>query len=180
MNLGKTNTPPQNRMKLDAKTLGFGCLILVVLACVILILPMILGGDDDNNDNDANNDNGGQVEVPADNTGDVSLGSLVTTSNVDRNGCPTDNTSTFTPTDSIYVVAPNSAVSTGTNIFARLYREGQPVEDTAVISAAQDYNDTCINFVFEPTAGAELQPGNYEVVFVVNGNETDSVALSVQ
>lgn len=179
MNPSKTNTPPQNRMKLDAKTLGFGCLILVVLACVVLVLPMIFGGDDDNNNND-NNDNDSQVEVPADDAGDVNLGSLVTASNVDRNGCPTDNTSTFNPTDSIYVVAPNSAVSTGTNIFARLYREGQPVEDTAVISAAQDYNNTCINFVFEPTAGAELQPGNYEVVFVVNGNETDSVGLSVQ
>lgn len=179
MNPSKTNTPPQNRMKLDAKTLGFGCLILVVLACVILILPMIFGGGGDDNNND-NNDNDSQVEVPADNAGDVNLGSLVTASNVDRNGCPTDNTSTFTPTDSIYVVAPNSAVSTGTNIFARLYREGQPVEDTSVISAAQDYNNTCINFVFEPTAGAELQPGNYEVVFVVNGNETDSVGLSVQ
>ncbi len=179
MNPSKTNTTPQNRMKLDAKTLGFGCLILVALACIILVLPVIFGGDDDdNNGNNNNNDN--QVEVPEDNTEDVSLGSLVTTSNVDRNGCPTDNTSTFTPTDSIYVVAPNSAVSTGTNIFARLYREGQPIEDTAVISAAQDYNNTCINFVFEPTAEAELQPGNYEVVFVVNGNETDSVGLSVQ
>jgi hypothetical protein len=172
-------TPTQNRFKLDGKTIGFGIAILVALACLVFVLPAIFGGDD-NNDNDSDNNPDNEVEVPSDTDDGIEIGNLVAANSIDREGCPVDNTTTFGPSEQIYVVAPNSDVPVGTSVFARLYRENTPIEDSPPISADQDYTDTCINFVFEPTEGAAFEPGSYEVVFVVNGNESDSVNLTVQ
>jgi len=109
----------------------------------------------------------------------ISLGAPVSSSSVDRNGCATNTTSTFSGSDSIYVVAPNSTVPQGTTVFARLYRDNNAVEDAPQITADKNYSQNCIYFVFQPT-GANFTPGTYEAQFYVNGNAASSVTFNVQ
>jgi hypothetical protein len=112
------------------------------------------------------------------NSSNVQLGRLVTTSGLDRNGCPTKPQSIFAPDQDIYVVAPNSNVPLGTTVYVRLSREGVPIEDAPEITAEQDYTGICINYVFQPT-GADFVTGNYKVQFFINGSAGPSIDLKV-
>lgn len=162
-------------IKLNRNTIIIGVIILVG---AIYFLPKILGNDDSDSNNDNDNSSGNST-TDSTATG-ANLGQIVTANAVDRDGCAADSTSTFSTSGPIYVVAQGSEVQQGTAIFVRLYYQGQIIEDLPEITADQDYNDTCINFVFEPTQGAAFEPGQYEAEFVVNGNQSDSVTFQVR
>jgi hypothetical protein len=163
--------------------LGFGTIALgaIALCAIVLLIPRLFGGDDSA---DVEPQSVPQRSEPAnDNTadmGDVDLGDLVVATGVDRDGCPTNEVSTLRNVDEFYVVAPNSEVAEGTDIFARLYLDETAVEDVPLITADSDYQNTCINFVFERTDNSNFESGDYEVEFWVNGNAYDSITFRVQ
>jgi hypothetical protein len=66
----------------------------------------------------------------------------------------------------------------GTTVFARLYHDDTAVEDTAEITADEDYSNVCVNFVFENDENWDS--GDYEVEFFVNGNAYESAQFSVR
>lgn len=175
-------TPPQGTstggLKLDGRTVAIGVVVLLVL----LFLGFQLFGNRGADSTAENvsptaaiqeNPNAGE---PATNP---SLGDVVAAANVDREGCPSDATTTFDSGDTIYVGVTNSDIPEGTDMFARLYYEGQPLEDTDVITADADYS--CVAFAFEATSGAEvLESGSYEAQLFINGNPGDSVSFEVR
>ena len=109
----------------------------------------------------------------------INLGRVVSATGIDRDGCPVEITSTFEASESVYVIAEGSDVPRGTTVFVRLYHDGQPIEDAPEITADQDYNNTCINFVFEPE-GSNFDPGNYEAEFIINGIPTESASFEIR
>jgi hypothetical protein len=111
------------------------------------------------------------------NTGRVELGRLVTTTQVNSDGCPTDDVDTFFSDEPIYLSVEESFIPAGTELFARLNYQGSPVEDTDVIRAERD-RESCVWFIFEPQRG--FNQGNYTVELFVNGQRVDSLPLQVQ
>lgn len=167
------NSTNNSGFKLDGRTIGIGLLILVA---ALIFLPRILNPGTSNNTNP-----GDTVYDPNQNvqSSDIRLGQPVLSPAVDRDGCAVETATSFDATDQFYVVAPNSYVPAGTSVFVRLYHEGTPVEDAPEITADQDYTNTCINFVFEPTNGS-FEPGNYEAEFYVNGNAAQTVSFNIR
>ena len=163
-----------NNLKLDRRTITIG---LIVLA-VILFLPRLLGNNDTSSTSSTSNSSNSSSTSAT--TSGVTLGEIVTARTLDRDGCAASRSSTFGPSDSIYIVAEDSEVKAGTAVFVRLYFDDQAIEDLPEITADQDYESTCINFVFEPTSGASFDRGDYEAEFVVNGNQAGSVTFRVQ
>ena len=174
------NPPEQSNtggLKLDGRT--------VALAVVVLLVLLFLGFQLFGNrgaDSTAENQNQNTVQEnpnagePASNP---SLSNVVAASNVDREGCPADTGTSFDRSDTIYIGVINSDIPQGTDMFARLYYEGQPIEDTDLITADADYS--CVAFAFEATNGAEvLESGSYEAQLFVNGNPGDSVSFDVR
>jgi len=164
---------------------GCGTIALgVILLCAAaFFLPRLFGGGDDYGAQtvpDTGNPPSGDVEDVNTSSGNADLGSLVVTNAVDRDGCPVDDVSVLENVDSFYVVAPNSAVDQGVDVFARLYQNNTAIEDVPIITADQDYTNTCINFIFERTDGSVFEPGDYEVEFWVNGNAFDSVTFRIE
>ncbi len=149
---------------------------IVVVVAAIFLLPRLFG-----NNTTATPTNVPVVQQQQNQTtnSNIQLGAPVSAVGIDRNGCATDRTSTFSTSDSIYVVAPNSNVPQGTTLFVRLYRDNNAIEDAPQITADQDYVQNCINFVFQPT-GKDFTPGAYEAQFFVNGNAASSVTFNVQ
>ncbi|HEX3051744.1 MAG TPA: hypothetical protein VHP83_13880 [Aggregatilineaceae bacterium] len=166
--------------KIDTKVIIIG---LVLFVAAVFILPQLFGGDKEEDTTDTTTIN--QPNQPA-NPGDeqlntdYTLGAIVAAAAVDRDNCPVNQTSSFAPTDQIYVVAQDANVTAGTSVFVRLYRDGELIEDAPEITADQDYENSCIAFVFEPTDTAGFDPGSYEALFVVNGNQAESVTFQVQ
>jgi hypothetical protein len=151
-------------------------IIIVIVLAAIFLLPRLF-----NNNSSTTQTNAPSIpqqQNPASNT-NIQLGAPVAAVGVDRNGCATDTTSTFSPSDSIYVVAPNSNVPQDTTLFVRLYRNNNAIEDAPQITADKDYVQNCINFVFQPT-GANFTPGTYEAQFYINGNAASSVKFNIQ
>ena len=157
-------------MKLNSRTIIIG-IIVVILA--IFVLPRLFNT---NNVNNTPVDNNAGSQSVDDN---IQLGRVLSASGIDRDGCATDTTSTFESSQPVYVVAEDSSVPRGTTVFVRLYHDGQPIEDAPEITADQDYNNTCINFVFEPE-GSNFDPGNYEAEFIINGNNADTVSFEIR
>jgi len=109
------------------------------------------------------------------------LGPVVAAQAIDRDNCAVDATTHFTTTDPVYVVLVDSQLPQGTTMFARLYKDGVAIEDTKELTADQDYNNTCVNFVFRPSQNAEVWPaGNYEAEFFVNGNSYRSTTFDIR
>jgi hypothetical protein len=158
--------------KLDGRTIGIGLLILVA---ALIFLPRILNPGT----NTAPQNPGDNVYDDGTSSSDIRLGQPVLSPSVDRDGCPVETATQFDATDEFYVVAPSSDVPAGTSVFVRLYHEGTPVEDAPEITADQDYTNTCINFVFEPTNGS-FDTGNYEAEFFVNGNAAQSISFDIR
>ena len=121
---------------------------------------------------------GSSGAIPGSSGNNVQLGTLYTSTAVDSNGCPVDDTYEFYRDESVYVSTTESYIPAGTEIFARLIHEGQPVEDTSPIYADQDMQ-TCVWFVFEGDQGG-LQPGDYNAEIYVNGSFADSKDFSVR
>lgn len=151
-------------------------IVAVIVVAAALLLPRLFGNTTTPTTNVPSIP---QQQNPVNSDVNIQLGSPVSATGIDSNGCATGSTSTFSGNQSIYVVAPNSTVPQGTTVFARLSRDNTPLEDAPQITANQDYTGSCINFVFQPT-GADFTPGTYEAQFFVNGNAASSVTFDVQ
>lgn len=168
-----------NNFKLDRRTIIIG---IVIIAAIFLIGPRLF-----NTNNTADNtplplptrQNTGGV-LGGNNSDNIDIGNVVTTSAVDINGCPTDSRADFEPGEQVYVVAEDSDFPAGTSVFVRLYHDGTPLEDAPEIQADRDYTNSCVNFIFEPTAGQEFDSGDYQAEFIVNGNSADTVNFEVR
>jgi hypothetical protein len=163
-------------LKLNGRTIAIGILVILAVIAVVAILS-----------NQGGNTAVTPTSPPASsfddsgNEGGVQLGNLVTALNIDQNGCPVEPTNSFRRSDDIYVVVEDSDIPQGTTVFARLFREGSPVEDADVITADRDYDNTCIYFAFEATDTAEvLEAGDYSAQIIVNGNPGETVNFEVQ
>lgn len=109
------------------------------------------------------------------------IGRLMAASRLDASRCPVVETTRFDRSDSLIVATESSNVPEGTEIFARLSYEGEPIEDSVLIIADQDYYDTCIYFAFEARGDAdEFDVGAYTVQLIVNGVRGPSVAFEVE
>jgi hypothetical protein len=170
------NTRDSMSSKLNGRTIAIG---VVILLAAIFILPRLFNTDSvaQPNQPSLGNENFGNQNQPLD--GNIALGNPVSAAAVDRDGCPVETTSQFSASNDIYVVAPNSSVPQGTSVFVRLYREGQPIEDAPEIIADRDYDNTCINFVFEPV-NQPFESGSYEAEFFINGNAADTISFDVR
>jgi len=132
------------------------------------------GGSTTNNDtlNPANTNNTTTLK---------NLGPVVAAQAIDRDNCAVDATTHFTTSDPVYVVLADSQLPQGTTMFARLYKDGVAIEDTKELTADQDYNNTCVNFVFRPSQNAQVwAAGNYEAEFFVNGNSYRSTTFDIR
>ncbi|MDX1993698.1 MAG: hypothetical protein SF029_15020 [bacterium] len=190
----RPNTATGNRPRLDGRTIGIGVLLLLA---AVLILPRLFdrssaGQEEDtlpqveqdrSSDSGSSSSGGGSASGGSSNSGtfdeDVFLGNPVAAPAVDRDGCPVETTDDFDATEDVWVVAPDSQIPEGTIIFVRLYRNGTPIEDAPEIQADQDYDSTCINFIFEATDGG-FEAGEYEAEFYVNGNPADTVTFDIR
>lgn len=163
-------------LQLNGRAIAIGILVLLVL---IVVGSQLLGGQG-NREEQLTPTLAPFAEDSAPAVG-VVLGRLVTSSGIDADGCPTNPTDQFASTDEIYVVVEDSDIPAGTTVFARLFRDGQPVEDADPITADRDYTNTCIYFVFSVTDQAiRLDPGTYEAQVIVNGNPGERVGFEVR
>jgi hypothetical protein len=165
--------------KLDGRTIAIG--IVVLLIAVVIGSQLLRRGNDETVVPRDDGNTFGLDEGNAEPESAANLGRMVTARNLDSDSCPVDVTSDFSRSDTVYVVMEDSVVPTGTDMFVRLFHEDQPLEDSPLITADRDYNDTCIYFQFEATSGAEVLPsGDYEAQLVVNGNPTQTIDFNVQ
>jgi hypothetical protein len=180
-----TNNNPSG-FKLDGRTIG---IIALIAIAAIILLPQLLGGNNNANNNDDDDDNGGVVvptageaerDTSANDDDGIELGNIVTATNLDRNGCPTETTQTYNADDIIYVVAEDSEVPEGTRMFVRFYFDGEIYEESEEITADQDYENTCIAFTLEPDSRPDLREGEYEAEFIINGNPAETVTFEVE
>jgi hypothetical protein len=108
------------------------------------------------------------------------LGPAVTAENIGDHNAPVNETHTFSASqDRIYVVAQAQQIDSGTTMFARWSRDGQPFEDSQEITANQSYQNTYIEFHLEPVKG-DFDPGQYNVQIFVNGNPDTQATFTVQ
>jgi hypothetical protein len=111
----------------------------------------------------------------------VDLGAVVMAKGIGSNNEPISTTSTFsTSEDVIYVVAKANHIDSGTSMYARWSYEGEPFEDTPVITADRDYDNTYVEFHIEPKSIGVLKAGNYTVKIYVNGNPVSTTAFKLQ
>lgn len=169
-------------LRLNGRTIAIGVLVILVL---IVVGSQLLGGQGNNADQGQNNgDNFSASPTLASSgveTSGVSLGRVVTAAGTDGDGCPVNLTDQFAANSEIYVVIEDSDIPAGTTVFARLFREGSPIEDADMITADQDYDNTCIYFVFDATETSQLlDPGFYEAQVIVNGNPGERVGFEVR
>ena len=114
-----------------------------------------------------------------DDTG-VSIARFASALSTDADGCPVDETPTFRRSEAVNVFAIG-AFPRDTTVFARMYYDGVPIEDTDMLTADQDYDDVCVYFIFEPTVGAEVfDRGPYTIEFFVNEVSAGSVDVVVE
>lgn len=162
----------------DKRMLGCGTFVVgIIIVLAIAVLSPMLFGNGNNNDND--NARGNDVSSQSVDGG-ILLGPAVVSEQIDRDGCAVDITSRLTDVDSFYVVAPDSQIPSGTDVFVRLYKEGIAIEDLPVITANQDYESTCLNFMFETIDGQDFENGNYEAEFWVNGNAYNEINFEIR
>ncbi len=110
----------------------------------------------------------------------VSLGDVVTAEGIGENNAPVGVTDSFNASqDFIYVVAEADSIEQDTTMYARWSRDGEPFEDSAEITADQDYTDTYVEFHLENLEG-QFEEGNYSVQIFVNGNPTDAVEFTIE
>jgi hypothetical protein len=181
MNQNPNNpNPAPGGFKLDAKTIIIG---LVVIVVVFLAFRGLGGGNNPEPTNNAplSNDapTSGQDQGEPEDDG-IDLGEVVVATSIDDVGCPVDVVDAFEPsTLPFYAVARESNIAEGTDVFARLSRGNENLQDTAEITAPENLEDTCITFEFDP-ASIALEPGEYQVQFFVNGNAADTAEFEVR
>jgi hypothetical protein len=110
----------------------------------------------------------------------VEFGDIVMAEGIGANNEPLEVTDTFNDSqDVIYVVAEADYIEEGTTMFARWYRDDEPIEDSSELTADQDYRDTYIEFHLENLQDS-LETGDYRVELYVNGNPVESVDFRVE
>jgi hypothetical protein len=109
------------------------------------------------------------------------LGNAVMAKGIGSNNAPISETSTFNSSeDIIYCVVKATSIDKGTTLFARWVYQGEPFEDTPVITADQKYTNTYVEFHIEPKSIGVLKSGNYECRIYVNGNPVRTATFKVQ
>ena len=100
----------------------------------------------------------------------IDLGDIVTAEGIGNDNEPLDETDSFDSSqDIVYVVAEVDHIAQGTTLFARWYRDDEPIEDSAEITADRDYQDTYLEFHLENLEN-RFEEGNYRVQIFANGN----------
>lgn len=136
-------------------------LLLLLLALPALACGSLFGGPEEER---------AEENVPL--TGDVEFDDVVMAEGVGADNEPLEETSSFSASqDVIYVVAEADYIAEGTTMFARWYRDGEPFEDSASLTADRDYTDTYVEFHLENLRD-EFEEGDYSVTIFVNGNPT--------
>lgn len=98
----------------------------------------------------------------------VSFGSVVTAASVDANNSPTALSDTFSPQQkTVYVVAEAKDIAPGSRLSARWSHEGKVVQVSDVVTSAQGYHNSNIEFHMNPGAEGWI-PGKYTVQIMVN------------
>jgi hypothetical protein len=161
-------------------------IIAVIGAALLCIVPLLLfggltaytfgGGEEEGRTEEDPTDFADIIDEDV----DIRLGEIVTAGSINDLGCAENFDSTFDEADRIYVVAEDSDFPQGTDVFVRLYHNGDAVEDAPEITADQDYENTCVNFLFVPENGEVFDAGDYDAEFFVNGEESGSVSFVVQ
>lgn len=112
-------------------------------------------------------------------TGGVDFGDVVMAEGIGENNEPLQETNSFSASqDIIYVVAEANYIEQGTTMFARWYRDGEPFEDSAELTANQTYEDRYVEFHLENVQD-EFDEGDYSVTIFVNGNPTVEQAFTI-
>lgn len=167
-----------DKRKFGCRTIGIGIVIVLAIA---VIGPMLFGNGNNNNNDSNNRETTRGDDVSSQSVDDgIFLGPAVVAEQIDRDGCAVNTVSRLNDVDSFYVVAPNSEVPSGTDVFVRLYRDDIAIEDLPVITANQDYDSTCLNFMFETINGQDFENGEYEAEFWVNGNASNTVSFEIR
>jgi len=110
----------------------------------------------------------------------VELGRIVMAEGVGEQNAPVNETDTFSASqDFIYVVAEADHIESGSTLYARWSRGGEPFEDSSEITADRDYNNTYIEFHLENLED-RMETGDYSVQLFVNGNPVETVDFRVE
>jgi len=110
----------------------------------------------------------------------VTFGKVVTASDVDSSNAPTALADIFsTQQKTIYVVAEAKSVAPGTHLSANWFRDGQAVQTSNEVVAAQGYQNTNIEFHMNPGADGWL-PGSYKVQIIVNGRPGPEASFTIK
>lgn len=110
----------------------------------------------------------------------IELGQVVMAEGIGANNEPVGETDIFSASqDYIYLVAEADYIESGTTLFARWYRDGEPIEDSSELTANQDYQNTYVEFHLE-NLQRSMETGDYSVQLFVNGNPVDEVDFSVE
>lgn len=110
----------------------------------------------------------------------VQLGRVVTAEGIGAQNAPVKETDTFSDSqDYIYVVAEADHIDEGTTMFARWFRDGQPIEDSSELTADRDYSNTYVEFHLE-NLQSSMERGDYSVQLFVNGNPVKTVDFHVE
>jgi len=108
------------------------------------------------------------------------LGQVVMARGIGDGNRPISPTNSFSSSeDVIYCVVEAKRIDEGTSFYARWSYEGEPFEDTPVITADRQYTDTYIEFHIEPKRLGVLKTGKYSVKIYVNGNPVKTVEFQV-
>lgn len=109
------------------------------------------------------------------------LGQAVMARGIGEKNQPIGTTDTFNDSeDVIYCIVEADRIDSGTSLYARWSYEGEPFEDTPVITADRDYHDTYIEFHIEPADFGVLKAGKYTCKIYVNGNPIRTVEFRVE
>jgi hypothetical protein len=110
----------------------------------------------------------------------VEFGRVVMAEGIGAENAPVGETDTFSDSqDYIYVVAEADYIEEGTTMFARWFRDGEPLEDSTELTADRDYSDTYVEFHLQNLED-RLETGDYSVQLFVNGNPVETVEFRVE
>lgn len=147
----------------------------IVIVCTLLLLSLLSAG--------CGLFGGAEREREQENaavTQGIQIGRVVTAEGIGEGNAPIEVTDTFNDSqDFIYVVAEADFIESGTTLFARWYRDGEPLEDSSEITADRDYSDTYLEFHLE-NLSSRMEKGDYSVQIFANGNPIAEAKFKVE
>lgn len=112
-------------------------------------------------------------------TSGAEFGDIVMAEGIGSGNRPVNETNDFSSSqDFIYVVLEADYIEEGTTMFARWFYEGEPFEDSPLLTADRDYEDTYVEFHLE-NLQSRMQEGDYSVQIFVNGNPVAEEGFNV-